>query len=463
LSRIRLLGTLALVLVCVAGALVAIGLQPAARSASDLAGDHWFRITLNDQQIGYMHSTIDRDWRGRWQFATDLRFVLRPGQPVRIRQQLEFGALPPFPLLHGEQRTERSGAIADAAELVRQGDGYAWRRSAATGAEPRVEPVDWSFGLADYLAFEAWLRATAPAPGSTVTLPSLDFGRRQLVPKRYRILARTADGYEIENPAPHEATRVTLDGRLQPTHMTLAGLFDLERVPKSIALAPRTALQAASYHVPVDRPLADHTRIRRLVLGVEGSLDAARVWPELTDPAGAVLNLGVGTPSGLPRTGEELAATEAHPVDDARIRRLAREAVAAVEGTAAQARALTRFVHGFVRYEADARSRHVLALLDDPAGDCSEYADLLTTLARSLGIPARTVFGLAYADETPPAFRFHAWNELSVDGRWIVVDPTWNQTEVDATHIPMPLDVATALQLLTGGGNLRFVVRDVGY
>jgi hypothetical protein len=105
----------------------------------------------------------------------------------------------------------------------------------------------------------------------------------------------------------------------------------------------------------------------------------------------------------------------------------------------------------------------VLALLDTPEGDCSEYADLLTTLARSLGIPARTVFGLAYQDGAEPAFRFHAWNELALDGRWMPADPTWNQVQIDATHIPMPLDVATALQLLTGTGDVRFVVRGVDY
>jgi hypothetical protein len=27
------------------------------------------------------------------------------------------------------------------------------------------------------------------------------------------------------------------------------------------------------------------------------------------------------------------------------------------------------------------------------------------------------------------------WNEVYVNGRWVALDPSWNQTAVDATHI----------------------------
>jgi len=463
LSGKRSLGIVTLVICSIVAALIFLERLPAVRSAADLAGERWYRITLNEQQIGYLYSNSGRDWLGRRHFETDLRFVLQPGQPVRIRQRLEFAALPPFALVTAEQWSERGGVLTDSSLLRRDESGYRWHRGTAAGEVSGGKAVPWQFGLADYLAFEGWLREHAPAPGATITLASLDFGRQELLPKRYRVLENSPDGYHIENPAPNEATRIRLDRHLRPTHMSLAGLFDLEHVPREVALAPRTALQAASYHVPVDRPLANHTEIRRLELGVEGSLPAATLWPGLTDASGTQLELGINTLSGLPLQGDELHQTDQHPVEDLRIRALARAAVGDAREPTQQITALTRFVHEFIRYQDDAPPRHVLALLDEPVGDCSEYADLLTTLARSLGIPARTVFGLAYADGTPPAFRFHAWNEFSVDGRWIATDPTWNQIDIDATHIPMPLDVATALQLLTGGGDLRFVVRGFDY
>jgi tetratricopeptide (TPR) repeat protein len=52
-------------------------------------------------------------------------------------------------------------------------------------------------------------------------------------------------------------------------------------------------------------------------------------------------------------------------------------------------------------------------------------------MARSLGLPARIVSGLAYSGDT---FGGHAWVEVWA-GRWIELDPTWGTHFVDATHI----------------------------
>ncbi|MFM8355666.1 MAG: transglutaminase-like domain-containing protein, partial [Gammaproteobacteria bacterium] len=234
----------------------------------------------------------------------------------------------------------------------------------------------------------------------------------------------------------------------------------------------------AAYHVPLDQPLPDHTRITRLRLAAEGGTNVGQLWPDLVlaeardERGGAASDSGGGTnvielergtraePEAIDRL---LTATDLHPADDPALRALARVAVTGAATEAAQVAALTRYVHGFLRYRADAPSRPVRGLLDAPEGDCTEFADLLTTLARSVGLPARTVFGLAYADGPKPAFAFHAWNEIKADGVWHVVDPTWNQLMVDATHLPLPADVATTLTWLTGSGTLRFRVLAARY
>jgi hypothetical protein len=120
-------------------------------------------------------------------------------------------------------------------------------------------------------------------------------------------------------------------------------------------------------------------------------------------------------------------------------------------------------VHEFLSYRPGKPPQSILTLLDDRVGDCTEYAVLLTTLARSIGLPARTVFGLAYADGQEPAFAYHAWNEIHVAGEWLAFDPTWGQDRVDATHIPLPNDETAAMMLLTGAVDLKFKVTDVGF
>jgi hypothetical protein len=439
-----------------------LGGDPVLESAAARMGDNWYRLMLDDRHIGFLHTRTSRDGLGRWHFDSDLRFVLTSGHPVRIEERLSFDATPPYRLRSARQTSEQPGVSEGT--LIEQGtDGYRARRtgSGARSATTETQLLDLEFSLTDYLWLETWLRGNDPRPGSTVAASSLDFSRRQVMPRQFRVVEKNLTGYQLEHSAALDQSRIQLDRQMRPVFMTLSGLFELEQVSKQEALAPRTALQAASYFVPADRPLRDHTRIEYLELEVLGRASAADLWPELAD--GDALRHTANAVTRETLAGDELAETADHPIADPRIGALAREAVAGAIDARASVAALTRFVHGYLRYEDEPVRRHVLTLLDDPIGSCTAFADLLTTLARSLGIPSRTVFGLAYADERPPAFRFHAWNELRVDGEWLVVDPTWNQLRVDATHIPMPGNVARSLQLLTGSLDLSFKIRDVQY
>ncbi len=442
--------------------------DPTLASAAALRGERWYRLMLGNRHVGYLHTLTRRDPRGRWRFDSDLRFALSEGNPVRIDERLLFDGSPPYDLLRGRQQRDDSDVPEDT-RLERRGSGYAVHGTDTESAGEAARMLDLRFTLRDYLGFETWLRRTDPPPGATVGVRALDFAARRTRLRQVRVLERNGTGYRLENAAPGDSTRIQLDHQLRPVAMTLAGTFELQQVSKSEALAPRTALQAASYFVPTDRPLPDPARVRSLELEVVGGITADELWPTLAD--GNLLHRTAGAVSIPRREGNELAETADYPTANRRIRRLAQQAVAGLSDPWQQAAALTRFVHGYLHYVDDGVRHHVLTLLDEPAGDCSEYADLLTTLARSVGIPARTVFGLVYSDATDasasnaraPAFRFHAWNELEADGTWHAVDPTWDQLEVDATHIPMPEDTARALELLTGGLSIRFRIRDVQY
>jgi tetratricopeptide (TPR) repeat protein len=63
--------------------------------------------------------------------------------------------------------------------------------------------------------------------------------------------------------------------------------------------------------------------------------------------------------------------------------------------------------------------------------DCYEFSKLFVAMARSLGLPARIVSGLAYGGSS---FGGHAWVEVYA-GSWIEIDPTWGTHFVDATHV----------------------------
>jgi transglutaminase-like putative cysteine protease len=71
--------------------------------------------------------------------------------------------------------------------------------------------------------------------------------------------------------------------------------------------------------------------------------------------------------------------------------------------------------------------------LESRKGDCTEHSVLMAALARSLGIPAKVAVGLAAVDD---GFYYHMWTEVWV-GEWIPLDPTFNETRVNALHLKL--------------------------
>jgi hypothetical protein len=70
-------------------------------------------------------------------------------------------------------------------------------------------------------------------------------------------------------------------------------------------------------------------------------------------------------------------------------------------------------------------------------GECQSHTNLFAALAKSVGIPVKTVSGIVYSGGYN-GFLYHAWPEIYVgDGVWVAMDPTLGQVTVDATHIKL--------------------------
>lgn len=76
-----------------------------------------------------------------------------------------------------------------------------------------------------------------------------------------------------------------------------------------------------------------------------------------------------------------------------------------------------------------------LASLKSRSGNCQSHARLYTALARAAGIPTRFVSGLV--SQEGKGFLYHSWAESWLDGRWVSVDPTYNQLPADPTHLKL--------------------------
>ena len=93
---------------------------------------------------------------------------------------------------------------------------------------------------------------------------------------------------------------------------------------------------------------------------------------------------------------------------------------------------------------------------------CRGYATLMATLCRSIGIPCNIVTGYAlgvgedteWTDETIVTdTQNHAWNEVYVDGRWIIVDTTWDCSKKIENGV---MDEGTGVSHLYYDANLQF-------
>ncbi len=431
------------------------------RQAQALAGERWYALTLDDQHLGYLRTHNYRDRDGNWVFESEQRFAMNPYDPAATTSRRTFAAAEPHALLAAEQLQSRR----DQQEGVRiEADGAGYLASRLPDDGSAASRLSWQYSLADYLDFELWLARARPEAGRSRSVMSLNFDRLEPVRRIFDVVANDAGRYTIENGAPYSATRIRLDHRLAPEAMTIAGLFNLNLVPKAEALAPRSTLQAASYHIPLDRRLPNHTEISQLTLAIVGHEAPDDLFPAARSIAGQWILEQRHSPRANGRVRpEHREETVAIPARHPEIRALAGTAAGEADTDAARARALNQFVHEFITYKPGHPPQSILTLLESRVGDCTEFADLLTSLARSLGLPARTVFGLAYADGQEPAFAYHAWTEIHLDGEWQPYDPTWGQERLDATHIPLPDDETAAMMLLTGAVSPAFEVLDVAY
>jgi len=96
----------------------------------------------------------------------------------------------------------------------------------------------------------------------------------------------------------------------------------------------------------------------------------------------------------------------------------------------------SEWVHNNVHYEGagyGSTSLDSATVFELREGTCDEFSHLLIALLRSQGIPAKFVAGFVYSGEEWVA---HAWVEAAVGGKWVPLDPTFNEAIVlDGTHL----------------------------
>ncbi|HEV2837152.1 MAG TPA: transglutaminase domain-containing protein, partial [Pyrinomonadaceae bacterium] len=213
---------------------------------------------------------------------------------------------------------------------------------------------------------------------------------------------------------------------------------------------PRVANITYAVIEPRGVPIRDQNRVSSLVLRVRakapGPIDnikddiksASQVVAEKS-PTELVVTVAerrgaaekaVQLPVKNPELAQYLKATPEIASDKKEVIDKAREIAGKDRDAWSVARKLADWTHQNLEWKLVVSANPVQTLATREA-DCSEFSALFVAMARSLGLPARMVSGLAYSGT---AFGGHAWVEVWV-GKWVELDPTWGTSFVDATHI----------------------------
>ena len=418
--------------------------------AQQMQGESWYRIDFGEQHVGYMHNRTSRDHRGRWHFESTTHFMLNGASPNTITKTLVFAARPPFALTHASY-ANRGAAHSESVNI--EPDGNTYQATLQRDNHRNTLTLDWRYDLTAFLEFEHWLRTYQPAPGAQHPVSSLDFERLQVNFQTYRVVERNDLGYLVEINAPLAATRTQLGNNLRPLWLNMAQAFDVTLASREEAIDLHLLPNRTTFVFPVDTRLDQHTELKELHLTVNGPDNHPL-------PKRLSLTYNPTTASVDPKAhrGEELQFPITHP----RIRQLAQAALARTD-VADPIEGLVRTAYEQLSYRDNRPADSVLAAIEQGYGECTDFADLFTTIARAAGYAARPVYGLAYRDGVSPAFMFHAWNEIHADGRWRAVDPTWNQVRVDATHIPLSDAQAATMMHANNVSGVSFQVIDTAY
>ncbi|MDH3661613.1 MAG: transglutaminase-like domain-containing protein, partial [Alphaproteobacteria bacterium] len=252
------------------------------------------------------------------------------------------------------------------------------------------------------------------------------------------------------------------------------GPIELRAETEAIAHRPNQGVDLfAEFEKQLNRPLARLSAIAALTLKARVDDTSVTIDQVIGDGYGQRVDyiddktaiIRIADQPAPPEDIEEAAylrPTSSHPADHPRLQAMI-ERIKAPLGPNINdwelASSILDFVAGYIENVPESpyayHTTSVFDVLDNRTGDCTEHSQLFVTLARAAGLPAREVSGFVYGgDDSNPSLGGHAWVEVLIDGRWIGMDPTWREVELNKSH------VQTRLTLVP---DLVFEVIDIAY
>jgi hypothetical protein len=437
----------------------------------------WYGLYFKNTKIGYEHSKWFRNSDGSRIIETAQMSLKMTsfGKKTEMTETriTEFDARPPYRLLRSE-RQQSDGKVKQTILVVAGPKGL--DVTVTTGKDvqkKQVKAVDYT--LEDALTADVWVRRGPKSGDKLVTrefdiedLKTNTMTLTMLATKKSFVTGVPIVYHELEAVSEKVPVKGLLrcDSKGRTISLTLSEEIEMRR--ESEADARNTKYSADVFVLgmaKIDRKIGLPTEITGLVLEIPGKegehLKSASRQLIVANPSGTyTCKLGKAYAKPVKATDaeikENLEETISYPISSPKVQLLLREALGDAATPQEKVKRITKFVHDFVTPSLEGSTPKLADLLERKAGDCKSYALLFNALARAAGIPSREIGGLMYVGDDVKAFGGHAWNEVVLDGYWVPIDASLNETEINATHVSFGADRDATKNMLATLGKLSF-------
>jgi hypothetical protein len=426
------------------------------------ASDAWYGVYMGSRKVGHGHMLYRRSAPGEagaFAVIVDLEMTLEASgrrSRMTVSERRFYAGAPDLGLVAAEMEMRASG-VRDLRRATRAEDGLRVTRTLNGEAQPeRTLPPS-----RDNLAFLLVTNPTDPdelevgAQHTVYTWDWEDEADDLVVVTVDKVEARRTAG--ITNRVAtlslaYDKSGITMKSQVASGGsvllMSLGAALTLRQEEEEVARSGVVGLDVVDSGVRVDAQLGDPAEVSRLVLTatVPDGFALPNAPNQVVEPlaGGRVRVTLVRGPGATVAAPERSAALAEDAIVDWRaapVRELAERLTAGLSTSREKVDALAGWVHDNLDKKLATHLPTASAILERKVGDCTEHTWLFTALARAAGLPARPVYGVAWAGDHDKRFAYHAWAEVDLDGTWWAVDPTWGEPVADATHLKLGFEL----------------------
>jgi len=428
-----------------------------ARAMAERRLDHWYGMYLGGKKLGYAQLQARPTREGEpGAFVNSLEAVIvADGDENRLTDVRYYAGKAPYGIVE-IRAAEHSGDSAVQRRYVPEGR----QLTVHTTIDGKEQPVRTISGTEEtaWAVFAPFPDPESVSPGHRVNYAVFDLDEEEdehhiavVTEVRTERLAGVATRVAVledrtEGEQSVTESRVARGGVVLSASM---GGIAIKLEEKAVAQSKVEGFDMIADATPIQRDLGEPSDIERLalVVGVTAPFqppDAPnqRVSKRTDGRFDVVIRSIPGADATPEERRDALAETQDVDWRTPAIGKKAREIVAGATTDRERVEKLISWLYGELEKTLTSNVSTASQVLERMAGDCTEHALLFTALARSLGIPARSVGGVIYVGDDFRRFGWHAWNEVILDGKWVQVDPTWDESIANATHLKLGVEGA---------------------